>query len=149
MADAIDYFILWSGWLAAVGIAIYEIVKAYRNRIVIQVSLAITGDDICVGVHNWDRRPVNFVEAGLVYTNGKSTTFDDISAEFPFWLYSKDGTSLCFNLRAVTKELKLYKTQVDYGYFTDEAGSMYKKEIPKEIEDYINELIASEKTKSK
>ena len=146
MNEILESFILWSGWMAAVGIAIYEIVRAYRNRTRILVLFTITEEDLCVSVHNWSRRPVIFVEAGLLYTNGEGTSYDESSPEFPLTLFSKDGFNLCFKLKEVVQELKSNNTEIKYGYFTDETGKVYKKTLPDDQKDYIEGLITSAKS---
>lgn len=146
MEGALDEFILWSGWIAALGIAIYEIAKAFRNRIRIEVSLTISEGDICIGAHNWGRRPVNFVETGLRYANGMSFVFDDLGEFFPQILYRNDGRNMCFKINEVVKQLKSHNTQIMYGYFADEAGRQYKMKPSNELRHYISELLTSEKT---
>jgi len=145
MEGMLDSFILWSGWIAAVGIAIFEIVKAYRNRIRVEVSLTISPEELCIGVHNWGRRPVNLVEAGLKYANGTDSVYNDVTSDFPDLLYRNDGRNLCFKIDEVVEELKSRNTQVVYGYFADEAGREYKKEASKALSDYLTQLISSGK----
>jgi hypothetical protein len=140
MNEGLESFILWSGWIAAVGIAIYETVRAYRNRIKILVSLTISGDALCIGVHNWGRRPVTFVEAGIRFTNGKEASYDEREPEFPLILYNKDGINLCFKLKDVIQEQKSQNSAIQYGYFTDEAGRIYKKNLTDEYRDQLNKL---------
>ena len=135
--------------MAAVGIAVYEVVRALRNRIRLLVSLNITGKDLCIGVHNWGRRPVTLVEAGLLYVNGKGTSYDERSPEFPLILFSKDGFNLCFKLKEVIQELKSNNTEIKHGYFTDETGKIYKKTLPDEYKDDIQELITTTESNSK
>ncbi len=149
MSDALESFILWSGWIAAVGIAIYEIVKAYRNRIKIKVTLTVSKKELCIGVHNWGRRPVNLIEAGLRYANGKSSIYDDLDNFFPQLLYKNDGRNLCFNTKEVINELKANDTEIIYGYFADESGREYKTKASDEFREVINGLIGSGKTVSK
>jgi hypothetical protein len=144
MNETLESFILWSGWMAAVGIAVYEIVRAYRNRTKILVLFTITEEDLCVSVHNWSRRPVIFVEAGLLYTNEEGTSYDESSPEFPLTLFSKDGFNLCFKLKGVVQELKSNNTAIKHGYFVDETGKVYKKTLPDEYKKYIEELAASD-----
>jgi hypothetical protein len=148
MNETLESFVLWSGWIAAVGIAIYEIVRAYRNRTKILISLTITGDALCIGVHNWGRRTVTFVEAGLLFTNGKETSYDERDPEFPLVLFSKDGFNLCFKLKDVIKELKSGSTEIQYGYFTDAEGKIYKKNLNDEYKSHIKELIATTRNTS-
>ncbi|MHA2066797.1 MAG: hypothetical protein ACXABY_20700, partial [Candidatus Thorarchaeota archaeon] len=99
--------------------------------------------------HNLGRRPVNLVEAGLRYTNGMGSVYDDLSHFFPQLLYKNDGRNLCFQIAEVAKELKSHNTEIMYGYFTDEAGREYKKKASSALKDYINELITSRETKTR
>jgi hypothetical protein len=133
-----ENFILWSGWIAAVGIAVYELVKAYRNRTRINLSFNIVGGDLCISIHNWGRRAVTLVEAGLVYQNGQGTSYDERSPEFPMVLFNLDGFNLCFKIRDIARETGSDNTSVDYGYFTDHTGHMFKKVFPGELQPYLN-----------
>jgi len=142
---ALDQFILWSGWIAALGIAIYEIAKAIRNRIRLQVSLAITDGDLCIGVHNWGRRPVTLVETGLRYANGMSSVLDDTGDLFPETMYRSDGRNICLATNEVMKELRSQNTEILYGYFVDEAGREYRTKPSDELKEHIRELPAKEK----
>jgi hypothetical protein len=142
MEGALNDFVLWSGWIAAVGIAIYEIVRSYRNRIRIQVSFTISQEELCISVHNWGRRPVNFVEAGIVYADSGGTDHSG-DPDFPFWLPSQEGRSLCFNLRDLVGELRSLNTEIKHGYFVDEAGRRYRKIVPDDSGEYLKELVAT------
>ncbi len=108
----------------------------------------ITEEELCTSVHNWSRRLVTFVEAGLLYTNGKGISYDESSPELPLILYNKDGFNLCFKLKEVIQELKSHNTEIKHGYFTDETGKDYTKALPDEYKDHIKELVATAKNTS-
>jgi hypothetical protein len=143
MNETLESFILWSGWMAAVGIAVYEIIRAYHNRTRILVLFTISEKDLCVSVHNQGRHPTNLVEAGLLYANGEGTSYDQSSPEFPLMLFSKDGFNLCFKLKEVIQELKSKKTEIKHGYFIDETGKVYQTSLPDHYKVYIEGLVAS------
>jgi hypothetical protein len=146
MGGSLDAFILWSGWIAALGIAIYEIAKAVRNRIRLQISLAISEGDLCIGVHNWGRRPVNLVETGLRYANGMSSVFDDTGDLFPETIYRNDGRNICLKTDQVMNELRSQNTEILYGYFVDEAGREYRVKPSNELREGIRRLLSRERT---
>ena len=133
-----ENFVLWSGWIAAVGIAIYELVKAYLNRTRINLSFNIVGDDLCISIHNWGRRAVTLIEAGLVYQNGQGKSYDERSPEFPMALFNMDGFNLCFKMKDVIRESGSKNTYLDFGYFTDQSGRMFKIVLPEELRPHLN-----------
>lgn len=141
MEGVLDSFVLWSGWIAAVGIAIYEILKVYRNRVRIHVFLNIVDDaDICIEIHNLGRLPVTLIEGGLVYTNGDET-IENSSPEFPFILHNHEGWSLCFNMKELAEELKSAETEIEYAYFMDGSGRLYIHRPGIEIKHLLRELV--------
>lgn len=144
MEGALDKFILWSGWIAALGVAIYEIAKVFRNRIRVEVSLAISEGDICIGAHNWGRRPVTLVETGLRYANGMSSAFDDTGELFPEVLYRNDGRNICLKIDDVINQLRSHDTEMAYGYFVDEAGREYRTKPSDELSKHIRQLLAAD-----
>jgi len=78
------------------------------------------------------------VEAGLIYRNGQGKSYDERSPEFPLVLFKMDGFNLCFKIRDIARETSSNNTSVDFGYFTDHTGHMFKKFVPEELRSYLD-----------
>ena len=136
-----DTIIAWSGWIVAVGMAIWKIVETRRNRPNIRVTIPIATDQvITIAADNEGRKPINLVWAGFRFANGFEFGYPSDGQIFPLWLFSKKGIAVDFDIKIIKDILKKDNTVIEFICFTDETGRKFKGEIPEEWRKTIYEI---------
>lgn len=123
-------FVYAPGFIVIIGMAIWAIVKTIRSRFSIHVTVSsVTDKVIKIAADNKGRKPVNVVGAGFMFANDSAIRYPDNGQIFPHCLFSKKRMVVDFDINIIKDKMKKDKTVINFIYFTDEAGHLFKGSI--------------------
>ncbi len=140
MNTILNALITWTGWIAAIGVGIWEIVKVCRNRIAIKLDVILlsnSGQWVYITITNVGRRPVNFIRAGFQYSNGDSEDFPATWNIAPGWVYKTQPRGTGLSINAIKQLVKSRSEKMESVYFIDEQGRPYETKIPDSVKQLV------------
>ena len=143
----IDNIIKWSGWLIALGLAIWEISKYMRSRSKVNVNVSLESirkgarkNIVVIEANNSGRRPIKLTFAGLFFEKDTILASDEMNIEVG-WVYKK-LPSYSFVKLEVLKEL-VRSLKKDCGVeangicFLDESGDKHIGYFPENLRQIL------------
>ncbi len=143
----IDSIIKWSGWIIALGLAIWEIYKYVRNRYKVKVNISLGSiqkgvrkNRVVIEVKNSGRRPIHLTFAGFHFEKGPIVASNEMNIELG-WVY-KELPSYSFVELRVMKELveffkEKYSVEADGICFVDESGDKHIGYFPEDLRQIL------------
>ncbi len=143
-----DAVIIWSGWLIALGLAIWEIYKYMRNRYKVNVNISLETfgkskkeNTVVVEVSNEGRRPINLTFAGLYFKKDTILHSDELDIEVG-WVYKKLPRYSFIKLKVLKDIIQSLPptpgdVKVDGVCFLDESGDKHIGYFPENLKQVL------------
>jgi hypothetical protein len=136
-----DEIIKWSGWGLAIGMVVWRVVDAVRNRTKVKFFVGVSKDKNTLNfvVINTGRRPVNLIRAGLQYPDGTDFDFPpgwDIQLGQLYNMQMKFNSLSLEHIKESIRELDA-PFMVNFIYVTDERGHRHRVKIPSNVKDEL------------
>lgn len=160
LRENLNEIIKWTGWAAAIGIVIYELIKWWRYRRIIKIETDIIqaspGNSgtkyLNVTVKNIGRCPSNIIAIGFQFSNGEIESFDQpyflspqnsiesggispkAEVTYPtFWIYKKRPRVVNISYSVLREIQKKHNSLIAKIYVVEETGDEHQINIPDNI----------------
>jgi len=140
----IDIIIKWSGWLIAVSLAIWEIIRYVRNRYKVIVTISLEPirkgakeNIVVIEALNLGRRPVKLTFGGIYFNKGPIVASDELGIELG-WVYRKLPSYSFIKLKVLKDTVKSlspppHDVESDGICFLDESGDKHIGYFPENL----------------
>ena len=144
----IDNIIKWSGWLIALGLAIWEISKYMCNRSKVNVNVSLESirrgarkNIVVIEANNSGRRPIKLTFAGFFFKKGPIIASDEMNIKLG-WVYRELPSYSIVKLKVMKELIESLKkdssgVEVDGICFLDKSGDKHIGYFPENLKQIL------------